>query len=186
MAQLVMVIDDSLVIRKIVETCLHRAGYDIRSFPDGVEALCWLNTTGARIPDLVVVDLGLPRLDGYQVIQQIKARPALARTKLVIISRHDGVLDRIKGRLVGAHAYLTKPFKTDQLLAVIRTSLGEAVPAPKEQGRHEVVSSEATASVYVSAGVFPPPWHSASVNVENSEQDRRRMEPIHGHTGESQ
>ncbi len=86
MAQLVMVIDDSLVIRKIVETCLHRAGYDIRSFPDGVEALCWLNTTEARIPDLVVVDLGLPRLDHHQVMQQIKARPALARIRLVILS----------------------------------------------------------------------------------------------------
>ena len=129
MAQLVMVIDDSLVIRKIVETCLHRAGYDIRSFPDGVEALCWLNTTEARIPDLVVVDLELPRLDGYQVMQQIKARPALAHTRLVILSRHDGVLDRLKGWLVGAHAYLTKPFKTDRLLAVIRTSLGDAVPS---------------------------------------------------------
>lgn len=73
MAQFVMVIDDSLVIRKILETCLHRAGYEVKSFPDGVEALCWLNTSEARIPDLVVVDLGLPKLDGYQVIQLIKA-----------------------------------------------------------------------------------------------------------------
>jgi twitching motility two-component system response regulator PilG len=86
MAVFVMVNDDSLVIRKILETCLRRAGYAIRSFPDGVEALCWLNTTEARIPDLVIVDLGLPRLDGYQVIQQIKSRPALARTRLVILS----------------------------------------------------------------------------------------------------
>ncbi len=131
MAQLVMVIDDSLVIRKIVETCLHRAGYDIRSFPDGVEAWCWLNTTEARIPDLVVVDLGLPRLDGYQVMQQIKARPALEHTRLVILSRHDGILDRLKGRLVGAHAYLTKPFKTDRLLAVIQAALRDAVPSPE-------------------------------------------------------
>ncbi len=68
MNQLVMVIDDSLVIRKIVETCLHRAGYEVKSFPDGVEALCWLNTTEACIPDLVIVDLGLPKLDGYQVM----------------------------------------------------------------------------------------------------------------------
>src|SRR5258708_31731707 len=123
MAVFVMVIDDSLVMRKIVETCLHRAGYEVKSFPDGVEALCWLNTTEARIPDLVVVDLGLPRLDGYQVIQQIKARPALAHTRLVILSRHDSVLDRLKGRLVGAHAYLTRPFKTDQLVAVIQAAL---------------------------------------------------------------
>ena len=150
MAVFVMVIDDSLVMRKIVETCLHRAGYEVKSFPDGVEALCWLNTKEARIPDLVVVDVGLPKLDGYQVIQQIKVRPALARTRLVILSRRDGVLDRLKGRLVGAHAYLTKPFKIDQLVAVIRTTLEEQVSGPEgamRQGEHEIVSSEDTAQL---------------------------------------
>ncbi len=159
MAQLVMVIDDSLVNRMIVETCLHRAGYQVESFPDGVEALCWLNTTGARIPDLVVVDLGLPRLDGYQVIQQIKVRPALEHTRLVILSRRDGVLDRIKGRLAGAHAYLTKPFETDQLVAVIQTSLGNTVPSPEgamRQGEYEMASSEDTTHSHAPAGVFPP------------------------------
>ena len=123
MNQLVMVIDDSLVIRKIVETCLHRAGYEVKSFPDGVEALCWLNTTEACIPDLVIVDLALPKLDGYQVMQQIKARPALERTRLVILSRRDGVLDKLKGRLAGAHTYLTKPFQTGELLAVVQAHL---------------------------------------------------------------
>ena len=157
MSAFVMVIDDSLVIRRILETCLHRAGYEVKSFPDGVEALCWLNTKEARIPDLVVVDVGLPKLDGYQVIQQIKVRPALARTRLVILSRRDGVLDRIKGRLVGAHAYLTKPFKTDQLVAVIRTALEETVPGPggaMRQGGQEMVSSEDTAHAH-QPGVFP-------------------------------
>ena len=158
MAVFVMVIDDSLVMRKIVETCLHRAGYEVKSFPDGVEALCWLNTKEVHIPDLVVVDLGLPRLDGYQVIQLIKARPALERTRLVILSRRDGVLDRIKGRLVGAHAYLTKPFKIDQLVAVIRTALEEQVPGPgaaSRQEEQEMVSSEDTAHAHPPAGVLP-------------------------------
>src|SRR6184192_2013973 len=100
MSAFVIVIDDSLVIRKILEICLHRAGYEVKSFPDGVEALYWLNTAEAHIPDLVVIDVGLPKLDGYQVIQQIKARPALERTRLMILSRRDGVLDRLKGRLV--------------------------------------------------------------------------------------
>ena len=107
----------------------------------------------------MVVDLGLPRLDGYQVIQLIKARPALERTRLVILSRRDGVLDRIKGRLVGAHAYLTKPFKIDQLLAVIRTALEEQVPGPggaTRQGEQEMVSSEDTAHAHAPAGVISP------------------------------
>jgi DNA-binding response OmpR family regulator len=160
MSAFVMVIDDSLVIRKILETCLRRAGYDIKSFSDGVEALCWLNTTEAHIPDLVVVDLGLPRLDGYQVIQQIKARPALERTKPVILSRRDGILDRLKGRFVGAHAYLTKPFKTDQIVAVIQASLGDAVPSTegaRRPGRHEMVSSEETARSRISGSLSPLP-----------------------------
>ncbi len=124
MAVFVMVIDDSLVIRKILETCLHRAGYEVKSFEDGVQALLWLNSSEARLPASHFIDLGLPKLDGYEVIRLLKARPALEHTILVILSRRDGVLDRLKGRLVGAHAYLTKPFKTERALAVIQTALG--------------------------------------------------------------
>lgn len=124
MSQLVMVIDDSLVVRTILNTCLHRSGYEVTCFEDGLQALGWLNTSGARIPDLILVDLGLPRLDGYEVIRLLKARPALEDTTLVILSARDGILDRIKGRLVGAHAYLTKPFRTQTILAVVQRHLG--------------------------------------------------------------
>src|ERR1700736_4182942 len=124
MSAFVIVIDDSPTICKILETCLHRAGYEVKSFPDGVEALLWLNTAQARTPALVFVDLGLPKLDGYEVIRLLKARPALEGAVLVILSRRDGVIDHLKGRLVGAHAYLTKPFRTQQILAVIQTHLG--------------------------------------------------------------
>ena len=127
MSAFVMVIDDSPTIGKILEVCLRRAGYDVKSFLDGVEALCWLNTAEAHIPDLVFIDLGLPKLDGYEVIRLLKARPALKHAILVILSRRDGVLDRLKGRLVGAHAYLTKPFKTQEILAVVQAHLGALV-----------------------------------------------------------
>jgi DNA-binding response OmpR family regulator len=120
----VMVIDDSLVIRTILQTCLRRAGYEVRSFEDGVQALTWLNTTEARTPDLIFVDLGLPKMDGYEVIRLLKARLALEHTILVILSRRDGILDRLKGRLAGAHSYLTKPFKTQEILAVVQTHRG--------------------------------------------------------------
>lgn len=123
MSQLVMVIDDALVVRAILDTCLHRAGYEVRCFEDGLQALGWLNTAGARIPDLIFVDLGLPRLDGYEIIRLLKARPALEGTALVILSGRDGLLDRIKGRLVGAHAYLTKPFRTQTILQVVQMHL---------------------------------------------------------------
>jgi twitching motility two-component system response regulator PilG len=134
MTKLVMVIDDSLVVRTILDTCLRRAGYEVIYFEDGLQALGWLNTSDARIPDLIIVDLGLPRLDGYEVIRLLKARPALEDTVLVILSARDGILDRIKGRLVGAHAYLTKPFKTREVLAVVQAKLegrvSEGLPLP--------------------------------------------------------
>jgi twitching motility two-component system response regulator PilG len=126
MARLVMLIDDSPTICKILETCLHRAGYEVKSFPDGVEALLWLNSSQARLPALIFVDLGLPKLDGYEVIRLLKAKTALEHTILVILSRRDGVLDRLKGRLVGAHAYLTKPCKTQTIIALVQAYLGAA------------------------------------------------------------
>ena len=126
----VMVIDDALVVRTILATCLRRAGYEVVCFADGVQALSWLNTAEARIPDLILVDLGLPKLDGYEVIRLLKARPALQDTRLVILSQRDRVLDRIKGRLVGAHAYLTKPFKTQEIVEVATALLANQVGEP--------------------------------------------------------
>ena len=126
MPTFVMVIDDALVVRAILNTCLRRAGYEVKCFEDGLQALGWLNTAGARVPDLIFVDLGLPRLDGYEIIRLLKARPELEETVLVILSGRDGLLDRIKGRLVGVHAYLTKPFRTQTIMEVMQVYLGGA------------------------------------------------------------
>ena len=143
MSTFVMVIDDSLTIRKILEICLRRAGYQVKSFEDGVQALHWLNTGEARIPDLIFIDLGLPKLDGYEVIRLLKARPALEYATLVILSRRDGIIDRLKGRLVGAHAYLTKPFKTGEIIAVIQAHLGET-PASSLRAKGQMVHPQDT------------------------------------------
>ena len=140
MAAFVMVIDDSLVVRAILDTCLRRAGCEVKCFEDGLQALSWLNTTEARVPNLIIVDLGLPRLDGYEIIRLLKARPALVDTVLVILSARDGILDRIKGRLVGAHTYLTKPFKTQEVLATVQEQLegrvGERLPTATSAAMH--------------------------------------------------
>ncbi len=125
MSQLIVVIDDSLTVRKILEVCLHRAGYeDVQSFPDGTEMLRWLMMPEARIPTLVLVDLNLPKMDGYTLIRHLKAKPAFAQTVFVILTGRSGMLDKLKGRLSGAQAYLTKPFRTDDILAIVHTYLG--------------------------------------------------------------
>jgi twitching motility two-component system response regulator PilG len=124
MSKLVVVIDNSITVCKVLETCLRRAGYEVKSFSDGVLALQWLRSPEARIPDLVLIDVCLPRLDGYQVILHLHVQPIFEQTIFIIITRRDGLIDKLKGRLVGARAYLTKPFKTEQLMQLVQSYLG--------------------------------------------------------------
>ena len=128
MNKLIMVIDDSQTVRKIIATCLGREGFAVVSFPDGVEAMRWLSQPNARIPDLVILDIGLPKLDGYEVARRLKAKPQFSHTVIVMLSRHDGVIDRLKGRLAGAKDFMSKPFKTQDIISVIESYVG--IPAP--------------------------------------------------------
>jgi twitching motility two-component system response regulator PilG len=127
MSKLVMVIDDSATVRKIVETCLGREGFEVQGFPDGVEAMRWLAGPYGRVPDLVILDIGLPKMDGYEVARRLKTKPQFNNTVIVMLSRHNGMIDKLKGRLAGAKDYLTKPFKTQDIISVIESHLG--VPA---------------------------------------------------------
>jgi DNA-binding response OmpR family regulator len=123
-----MVIDDSDTVRKILQTGLGREGFPVVVFPDGVEAMKWLTQPGSRIPDLIILDIGLPKMDGYEVAKRLKAKPQFNRTTIVMLSRRDGVIDRLKGRLVGAKDYLTKPFKQQDIIAVVKSYVGSPVP----------------------------------------------------------
>ncbi len=96
MSQLIMVIDDSVTVRKVIEVCLRRAGYAVISFPNGVKALRWLCSPGVRLPDLVFLDIGMPAMDGYAVAQYLRARPQYRQMVIVMISGRRGVLDRLK------------------------------------------------------------------------------------------
>ncbi len=124
MSKLIMVIDDSATVRKIVETCLGREGFEVKGFSDGVEAMRWLTEPQSRVPDLVVLDIGLPKMDGYEVARRLKTKPQFSNTVIIMLSRRDGVIDRLKGRLAGAKDYLTKPFKTQDIISVIESHLG--------------------------------------------------------------
>jgi len=129
MNQLIVVIDDSIVTRRIVEIGLRRAGYsEVRCFADGLSAIAWLNAPEGQIPALLVIDWLLPRMDGIQLLQYFKGKPAYAQTILVMLSGRGGTLNRLKGRLAGAHVYLTKPFRQQDVVAVAQHYLG----APQE------------------------------------------------------
>ena len=120
----IVLIDDSLIVRKIVETWLRREGYQVTSYEDPVPALQDLKQAAQTAPpDLLIVDIGLPHMDGYDVIRLIRSNDAFQRTPIVVLSRRDGVWDRLKARLAGANDYITKPFKTQELTAVVQKLL---------------------------------------------------------------
>ena len=119
----VVVIDDSAVVRKIIEIILHRCGIACISYQDGFEALKAFKTGEDYIPDLIFLDIGLPKIDGYDLLRLLKTSPQFDHTTVVMLSGRDGVLDRLKSRLAGAKGYVTKPFKTQELLSIALSCL---------------------------------------------------------------
>lgn len=119
----VMVIDDSKTIRKTAENLLLKAGCDVLTANDGFEALAKIADSH---PDLIFVDIMMPRLDGYQTCALIKNSDEFKNTPVIMLSSKDGLFDRARGRIVGSEQYLTKPFTRDELLSAIRKHAGKA------------------------------------------------------------
>ncbi len=119
----VMVIDDSKTIRRTAETLLKKAGCDVVTATDGFEALSLI---ADNKPDLIFVDIMMPRLDGYQTCALIKRNQMYQSTPVIMLSSKDGLFDRARGRLVGSDHYLTKPFTKDELLGCIREQIAQA------------------------------------------------------------
>lgn len=116
----IMVIDDSQTIRRTAETLLTKEGFVVVTAQDGFEALAKI---ADHHPDLVFIDIMMPRLDGYQACALIKANPRYASTPVIMLSSKDGLFDRARGRIVGSDEYLTKPFTREELLNAVRTHL---------------------------------------------------------------
>ena len=112
----VMVIDDSNTIRRSAEIFLLQAGCTVILAEDGFDALAKI---ADHRPDLIFVDIMMPRLDGYQTCALIKKNTRFATTPVVMLSSKDGLFDRARGRMVGSDEYLTKPFTKDSLLKTI-------------------------------------------------------------------
>lgn len=116
----VMVIDDSNTIRRSAEMLLKKVGCDVITADNGFEALPLIS---ANHPDILFIDIMMPRLDGYQTCALVKNNPKFREIPIIMLSSKDGLFDRAKGRVVGAEQYLTKPFTRDDLLNAIRTHL---------------------------------------------------------------
>jgi twitching motility two-component system response regulator PilG len=138
----VAIIDDSVVVRKIVETSMSRVGVSCLSFRDGYEALRVFQTQLSRPPDLVFLDINLPLIDGFDLLRLLKNQPGFEQMVIVILSSRDSVLDRVKCRLAGARAYLVKPFRTQDLLAVVALYLPAFYAQERPQGAPPFLKKE--------------------------------------------
>ncbi len=117
----VMVIDDSKTIRRSAETLLKKVGCEVVTAIDGFEALAKITE---HKPDIIFVDIMMPRLDGYQTCALIKNNQAFKATPVIMLSSKDSIFDRARGRIVGSEKYLTKPFSKEDLISAITTHVG--------------------------------------------------------------
>jgi twitching motility two-component system response regulator PilG len=113
----VMVIDDSITIRRSAEIFLKSAGCTVILAEDGFDALAKISN---EHPDLIFVDIMMPRLDGYQTCSLIKRNARYKSTPVIMLSSKDGLFDRARGRMVGSDQYLTKPFTQDSLIETVQ------------------------------------------------------------------
>ncbi len=113
----VMVIDDSKTIRRTAETLLKKAGCTVVTAIDGFEALSKITDNQ---PDIIFIDIMMPRLDGYQTCALIKRNQNYKSTPVILLTSKDGLFDRARGRIVGSDQYLTKPFTKEELLGAIK------------------------------------------------------------------
>ena len=112
----VMVIDDSKTIRRSAETLLKKVGCEVVTAIDGFEALAKITE---HKPDIIFVDIMMPRLDGYQTCALIKNNQTFKATPVIMLSSKDSIFDRARGRIVGSEKYLTKPFSKEDLINAI-------------------------------------------------------------------
>ncbi|MDH4108553.1 MAG: twitching motility response regulator PilG [Gammaproteobacteria bacterium] len=112
----ILVVDDSKTIRRTAETLLTKEGCQVFTAIDGFDAL---SKIADHQPDLIFVDIMMPRLDGYQTCSLIKHNKTFKDTPVIMLSSKDGLFDRARGRIVGSEQYLTKPFTKDELLNAI-------------------------------------------------------------------
>jgi twitching motility two-component system response regulator PilG len=126
----ILVVDDSPTIRKLVSMTLLKNGLRSIEANDGNEALEKIDEHG--IPDLVLLDINMPGMDGYTLCKLLRQKPETAKLPVIMLSGKDGFFNKIRGKMAGSTLYLTKPFQPDALLRVIQKYCTEG--APQEVG----------------------------------------------------
>ncbi len=121
MGKTIMTVDDSASVRQMVSFTLREAGYQVIEAVDGKDALSKLN--GSSI-NMVITDLNMPNMDGIELITKLRATPACKFVPIVMLTTESQPQKKQEGKVAGATGWIVKPFKPDQLLAVIKKVLG--------------------------------------------------------------
>ena len=116
----ILIVDDSPTVRKLIAGKLEKSGHTVVCAVDGIDALAKLEE---GMPDLVLLDITMPRMDGYEVCKQIRSNPAGRDLPVVMISGKDGFFDKVRGRMAGTTGYVTKPFGPETLMKALETYL---------------------------------------------------------------
>ena len=134
MKQRILVVDDEPEAVELVEFNLKQAGYAVSTAADGAEALKKART---QTPDLIVLDVMLPEMDGFEICKVLRLDPATAKVPIIMLTAKAAEIDRVLGLELGADDYLTKPFSPRELLLRIKKILsrGETVEKPRDQMR---------------------------------------------------
>ena len=116
----ILVVDDSPTVRKLISGKLEKCGHEVFCSSDGVEAMEALENI---MPDLILLDITMPRMDGYQVCKLIRGNESLKDVPVVMISGKDGFFDKVRGRMAGTSGYITKPFGPETLMKAVESYL---------------------------------------------------------------
>ncbi|ATJ82570.1 response regulator transcription factor [Halomonas beimenensis] len=119
----VLVVDDEPNIVLSLEFLMQQAGFEVITAEDGETAL---ERVAEQAPDLVLLDISLPGIGGFDVLERLRADPALARLPIIMLTAHGREVEREKGLALGADDYVTKPFSTQALVEKVRALLDEA------------------------------------------------------------
>lgn len=117
MGKVVMTVDDSASVRQMVSFTLREAGYDVVEACDGLDALAKIDNPNLK---LVVTDLNMPNMDGIELIRRLRATPAHKFTPIIMLTTESQGEKKLEGKNAGATGWIVKPFKPEQLIAVIK------------------------------------------------------------------
>lgn len=130
----ILVVDDSATVRKLISSKLEKSGHEVVSAVDGVDAM---EIIKEFTPDLILLDIMMPKLDGYQVCKLIRTNELTKDVPIVMISGKDGFFDKVRGRMAGTTGYITKPFGPETLMKAVETYIvhdGEMMSKDEETG----------------------------------------------------